>query len=117
MMLLVFAVLLVWYNLDVFYGAQHFIFKIETFLPQVIPAVVLLLILWLAWNKPMWGGILLIIVSFIFTYFYHSYRHLTSFLLLTAVPIIIGVLYIIVHYMKPKKLNITLSSSSIDTNL
>jgi hypothetical protein len=102
-MLIIFALYLIIFAYDVFGGPQRFLDKIESFLLHIIPTIVLLLILWLAWKKPMWCGFLLILVCFIFTVFYHSYKTLMNFVIISGAPFLIGILFIIVHYMHPKK--------------
>lgn len=101
-LLLLFSILLFMFNLDVFYGSKTYIYMIEFFLLHSIPAIVLLLILWLTWKKPMWCGILLLFVSFIFTVLYHTYEHFISFMLISGAPLLIGLMFLVVHYMHPK---------------
>jgi hypothetical protein len=102
-MMLVFALFLVVFSFDVFGGNQIFLYKLEGFLIHTIPTIVLLMILWLTWKRPMWGGLLFILVSLLFTLFFHTYRQWTSFLIITGGPLLIGILFILVHYMKVKE--------------
>jgi hypothetical protein len=102
-MLLIYAIFIVIFSSDVFGGQQIFITKLLDFLLHSIPTIVLLLILWLAWRKPMWGGLLIILVSLIFTVLFKTYHILIQFLMISICPFIIGLLFIIVHYMKPRK--------------
>jgi hypothetical protein len=101
-MLVLFSLFLVMFSLDIFNGPLLFIDKIEGFLLQNIPTISLLLILWLSWKLPMWCGFLLILVSFIFTFFFHTYRDIISFLLISCAPFLVGSMFIIVRYMRPK---------------
>jgi hypothetical protein len=101
-MLIIFALFLIIFSLDSFSGSIPFIYKVEGFLLHNIPTITLLLILWLSWKRPMWGGFLLILVSLIFTFFFHTYRQLVNFLIITGAPFLVGLEFLIVHYMHPK---------------
>lgn len=63
------------------------------FFIHLIPSLLLLIILILAWKKPMFGSLYLLISGF-FTFSFHTYQTLSSFLLISAPPFLLGLLFL-----------------------
>jgi hypothetical protein len=85
-------------------GIHH----IKLFVIHNIPTVILLLLLWFSRKNPLWSGILLIVIGFIFTLQYSTYKHnfnfittkqTLNFLIRSVLPAFTGVLFIITQYL------------------
>lgn len=99
------------FALDAFDQNESFMVQLGDFAMHLIPSILLSIILWLAWNKPLIGGILFGLVGLIFTpWVYHNnyeMNHSVSMSLgvifLITIPFVfIGVLFIIDHLVSRK---------------
>jgi hypothetical protein len=86
--------------------------KIKEFVIYNIPTVTLLLLLWLSKKNPLWCGILLIILGFIFTLYFrtyvhhfqfHTFRKFLNFDIRSVLPVFTGILFIIAQFLHPKE--------------
>ena len=102
------------FALDAFSPELSFWSQIGAFIVHLIPSFVLLILLILAWKKELIGGILFTIIGLGLTpiIFTHNYRMNHSIFLslgiilsITIPFVIVGILFIISHYMKKKKGN------------
>jgi len=102
------------FALDAFEPGIPFGQQLLNFLIHLIPTYVLLLLLWIAWKKPFWGGILFAIIGvvtspLVYNLNYnrtHSVMTSLSIILMITVPfIVIGALFILSHYQMKRKGN------------
>jgi len=62
---------------------------------HLIPVFVLIAFLVIAWKKPKIGGILFILLAIGFTFFFHTYKDLPALLILSGVPLVSGMLFLV----------------------
>jgi hypothetical protein len=88
--------------------------QVSGFILHLVPSFILALVLIIAWNKELLGGIIFIVIGFIFTpiVFSMNYRgnhsigiSLSVIAAVTFPFIVVGVLFLISHYSKRKELN------------
>jgi len=100
------------FALDAFEPGMPFGQQILNFIMHLIPSFVLLLLLWIAWEKPYLGGILfavagIVMSPFVYTLNYnrtHSIWISSSIILMITVPfIVIGILFIMSHFQNRRK--------------
>jgi hypothetical protein len=91
--------------------AGSFKHHIKEFVLYNIPTIVLLIMLWFSRKFPLWCGILLIVIGYIFTVQFHTYYHhfqfpsshkTLVFLIKTATPAVAGLFLIITQFL-PRK--------------
>jgi len=99
---LVFIVFLLLFGLDVFSENAPFMKKLGGFFMHSIPSIILLLILFISWKKPLIGGTLFILFSIAFTLYFRTYGSLSTFLLLTFPVLLVGILFIALDLMTKK---------------
>ena len=102
---IVFIVFLLLFGLDVFSENAPFMKKLGGFFMQSIPSIILLLILFISWKKPLFGGTLFILFSIAFTLYLGTYRSLSTFLVLTFPVVLVGILFIALDLMTKKSGN------------
>ena len=104
------------FALDAFSPELSFWSQIGAFIVHLIPSFVLLLLLILAWKKELIGGILFATIGLGLTpiVFTHNYRMnhsiITSLGIILSITIpftVVGVLFIISHFKKKKKRDLT----------
>ena len=100
------------FALDAFEPGMPFGQQILNFTMHLIPSFVLLLLLWIAWEKPYLGGILfavagIVMSPFVYTLNYnrtHSIWISSSIILMITVPfIVIGILFIMSHFQNGRR--------------
>lgn len=100
------------FALDSFDPALPLIEQLKQFFKHLTPTYVLLLLLAIAWKWSFVGGILFAIVGiglspFVYTMNYHRthsvWLSLTIILMITVPFVVVGLLFIISHFMKKKK--------------
>lgn len=69
---------------------------------HLIPSYFLIAILVLAWKKPIWGG-LYSALGIAFTFAFKTYQDPITFLLISGIPILIGLLFLASAKFTPKK--------------
>ena len=99
---IVFIVFLLLFGLDVFSENAPFMKKLGGFFMHSIPSIILLLILFISWKKPLIGGTLFILFSIAFTLYFRTYGSLSTFLLLTFPVVLVGILFIALDLMTKK---------------
>jgi len=67
--------------------------KAGGFFVHNIPTLILLAALLLAWRKEKIGAIAFIFIGITATLYFHTYQNITTFLLLTCLPMCIGLLF------------------------
>jgi hypothetical protein len=96
------------FSLDVFETKAPFLQLMEGFLIHNIPALVLLLVLFLLWKRPFMGGIVFCFLTLVFSVLISIYfpKFLLTDLLFFALPMLICAgLFFLAHYLT-KKLNL-----------
>lgn len=83
------------FALDAFNGNASFYDKFIMFLVHLIPSFIMIIFLVFSQKHPAISGWIFIILGFIFTFFFNTYRSLTIFLIISLPPIIIGILFLI----------------------
>lgn len=91
---IVFIIFVTLFGLDVFSGDASFLEKLGGFFIHSIPSMILLLILFISWKKPLVGGSLFILFSIAFTLYFRTFRSLSTFLLLTFPFLLVGILFV-----------------------
>ena len=83
------------FALDVFDEGNAFGTQLRYFFLHLIPSFTLIICLWIAWNNRLFGGLLFMLMALMFTVYFGTFREWTSFLLISAPPAIIGILFMI----------------------
>ena len=91
------------FALDVFEGDASVIEKIGGLLIHLIPSFVLVAVLIVFWKRPLVSGILFILAGILFTIYYRTYDDIFTFITITVMIAICGILYIISHAIMKKK--------------
>lgn len=81
------------FSFDVFSMEGSFLTKIGGFLIHNIPVFFLTFLLILAWKKEKIGGLLFMFTGIVMTIFFRTYQDISTLLLISAPPIVIGVLF------------------------
>jgi hypothetical protein len=79
---------------DAFEGEASLGRKLLGFLIHLLPTILLLICLVIAWKYPHIGGVLFIMAAIFFTIWFDSYKVLNTFLLISLPPAIIGLLFL-----------------------
>jgi hypothetical protein len=96
------------FSIDVFSMKAPFLRLMEGFLIHNIPSIVVLLVLFLIWKRPFMGGIIFTALTVVFSIWIAIYftRYLLTDLLFFSLPMLIGAgSFFLAHYMT-KKLNL-----------
>lgn len=82
------------FSLDAFSDPASLSQKSIGFLMHLMPSIILLIALVISWKHPLQGGALFIVLGIAFTLYFHTYRFLSSFIIISFPLFIIGVLFI-----------------------
>ena len=105
------------FALDSFSPERTFWQNLGAFFMNLIPTLVLIVLLIIAWNQELIGGIAFAIIGLVMSPFIYSHnfrmnqsvgKSLEVLLIITVPFIIVGILFIVSHYLK-KKQNSTVS--------
>lgn len=99
---IIFIIFISLFALEAFSGGATFPNAIMPFLGQLIPSFILIIILILSWRRSAVSGWIFILAGVAFMFYFNSYRFLTSFLIISLPPIIIGVLFLLPSMMGKK---------------
>jgi hypothetical protein len=99
---IVFIVFLTLFGLEPFSENAPFLSKLGGFFLHSIPSLILLLILFISWKKPLLSGFLFILFSIAFTLYFRTYRFPSTFLLLTFPFLVVGILFVVLELMAKK---------------
>lgn len=102
---IIFALFLSLFAWDAFSGQESLLQNLIGFFYHLIPSLVVLGLLAVYWKEPFYGGIVFIVLSLLFTLFFHTYRAWSSFLLISLPLLVIGVLFILTHGSVKKNLD------------
>ncbi len=83
------------FALDSFSGDGGFFRHLGVFLLHLIPAFAAAICLWVAWRRRIFGGLLHIVLSMIFTIYFGSWRDAQSFLMISLPLVVTSFLFII----------------------
>lgn len=83
------------FALDVFGEGYGFLELLVALFMHLIPVFILAAVLLIAWRWEKIGGIIFILLGLLFTFFFHTYRDLIGFLIISGPVFLIGVLFLI----------------------
>lgn len=110
---ILFIGLLTLLSLDAFGEGGKWYLIIAGFLIHLIPALLLVTILILTWNKTLYAGISFFVLALIFTLFFKTYQEPLSLLTISGPLFIASVFFILSEYVtKPKKVKRTPSKKT-----
>jgi hypothetical protein len=102
------------FALDAFNPEKTFWNQIGDFIMHLIPSLILTLILFIAWRREFIGGILFTLIGIGFTPFIYNHNYamnqsvgmsLLIVFMITVPFILIGVLFLVSHYLNKKSLH------------
>lgn len=91
----VMIVLFLLLSLDVFNESTPIDQQVFAFAMQSLPAWVVAVLLALSWKTPKVAGLLFIVLAIFFTVFFNTYRLPITFVIVSLVPIIVGVCFLL----------------------
>lgn len=91
------------FALDAFYGEASLVHKITDFLIHLIPSLFMILILLIAWQRELLGGLLFLIVGLIATFFYATFISASTFFCISCPLYLTGILFIISYLIKNRQ--------------
>lgn len=97
--ILVFSVLVFIFAL--FSGAEKYgggIYGVMKNIPNALPWLLLLGIVWFAWEHEKIGGYLFLIFGVASAFFFNSWENLATFFMVSFPIIIVGILFLVNHY-------------------
>lgn len=105
--LIIYSLMLSLFAFDVFDPNDPILYRLGGFLIHLLPSLLLVLVLILTWKKPLPAGILFFIAGIGFTFLFRTYKEFLTFLIISLPLILIGVLYILSHFVmkSSEKLN------------
>jgi hypothetical protein len=95
---ILFIALISLFALDAFEGNAPFGEKLLGFFIHLVPTYMLVILLFIAWKRPLPGGILYTLAGgsyFLLT----SDQHWSAYLIVTGIPMLIGTLFIAEHFL------------------
>lgn len=66
--------------------------EIGGFFIHSIPAAIIFFSAWIGYNKPKYGFFIFLIITVAFTFYFHTYRNIQDFLIISLPPLIITML-------------------------
>jgi hypothetical protein len=96
-----FAIFISLFALDVFIPGVPLGNILLALVMHLIPTYIILILLWVAWKRPLAGGILFILAGAAYPIL-ASGEDLIAFLLIGGIPIIIGILFLLGAVLKNK---------------
>ncbi len=98
---ILFALFISLFALDVFVPGVSLGNILLALVMHLIPTYIILILLWIAWKRPLAGGILFILAGAAYPIL-ASGEDLIAFLLIGGIPIIIGILFLLGAILKNK---------------
>ena len=92
---IIFILFLGIFALDVFVPGTPVGEMIIGFLIHLVPNYILIVFLLIAWKNEKIGGILFILLSLAFTFFFNTYREIMSLLFISLPVFVIGILFVV----------------------
>lgn len=91
---ILFTIFISLFALDVFDEGYNLSELLTTLLMHSIPTLFFALVTLLAWKKPRLGGMIFVILAMMTIFAFETYKHFSSFLMISLVPLIIGALFV-----------------------
>ena len=91
---ILFIIFLTLFSFDVFSMEGTVMQKTLGFLIHNIPVFIFILLLFFSWKRERIGGTLFIVAAIFFTFFFHTYQRIDTFLLISFPLLLIGVLFL-----------------------
>lgn len=105
-LLVLFAAFLSLFALDIFSEGYSILDTIVGLFMHLIPTFLLLIVLAIAWKFPLVGGVLFILLGAVSIFFFDTYEHWISFVLISIPPFVIGVLFLLDGWYRRHKLTV-----------
>lgn len=83
------------FALDAFYGNNSLGYELLAFLEHMIPPFLLIILLVIAWRRPLMGGILFLLAGIVFTIGYATFQVASAFFCISCPLFIIGISFLI----------------------
>jgi general stress protein CsbA len=90
------------FSLDAFDGNAPFLDKLAGFLIHMLPSFVMILFLVISWNRPVAAGFMFILLGMLFTFFFNTYKEVASFLTISLIPILTGLMFLVPSMIRRK---------------
>jgi len=100
---ILFTILISLFAFDVFEGNTPFNEKMLAFLIHLVPAFILVILLLIAWKRPLPGGILFILAGLSY-FLIASEQHWSTYLIMAGIPSVIGFMFILDYLLVKAKL-------------
>lgn len=91
---ILFIIFLTIFSFDVFSMEGTVLQKTEGFLIHNIPVFILIILLAFSWKNEKIGGTLFIMAAIFFTFFFHTYQRMDTFLLISFPLLLIGAMFL-----------------------
>lgn len=88
--------------MDAFYGTNSLGYEMLAYLKHMIPSILLIILLIIAWKREFLGGILYLIAGIIFTIGYSTYQIAPAFFCISCPLFIIGITFLIDFAIRTK---------------
>ncbi len=99
---IVFGVFLIIFSLDAF-GSGRIAEQLEGFIIHNVPSMVIGILVFFAWKKDIIGGIGFLALGVLFTIFFHSYRDIISFSIVSLPMLLAGGLFMLAWHLEKQK--------------
>lgn len=76
--------------------------EIEGFLIEMSPALIVILTSIIGFRKPKNGLVIFLVITIAFTFYFHTYRHLQNFMVISFPPLVIS-LFLFASSREPEK--------------
>lgn len=99
---IVFALFLGLFALDSFNGDRPFLENLFGFFLHLMPTIIIITITIISWRKYIIGSIFFVLTGIIFTFYFHTYRELSYFFLISFPMFLLGILFYLNKYIRVK---------------
>ena len=94
------------FALDMFSTEYKWWEMIIGFLMHMIPNLILIFFLVVAWKKPLFGGLTYLLISLAFFIMFDGYEQITTFLFICLPVLIIGILFILDYELQKREVKL-----------
>jgi hypothetical protein len=99
---ILFAAFISLFALDVFTEGTPFLEILAALFIHLIPTFILLIVLWIAWKRPVIGGPIFILAGLSYIFIARGQMFLT-YLLITGIPVLIGSLFLAGSFVEKRQ--------------
>lgn len=92
---------------DSFEGNGSLGSKLLGFFIHNIPTLVLAIIIWLTWHRPLIAALIFVAMGAAFAIAFETYNRWDTFLTISGAPILAGLLFLLEHFRQAKKTKTT----------